>query len=330
MAAAPPVQSSMRLFANGGFSTPDRKARFVAPEKPALRQTTSPEFPLRLNTGRLRDQWHSMTRSGLSPRLGPQRPEPFGEIHPLDAKTYGLTHHGFARVRTRHGECVLKVVACAGQQRGSIFAPIHWSAENSSSARVGDLVAPDTDPFSGQPEAKATPAAIEPVAFAYRGFALSRAPLPWPDETWWARIAMADASGCLLASNDAPMTWHDRAPHLFGDAVLTEYIDRARGIYRVAAFVDGKLDGALFLGPAEAPPQWSDLRTMTGGPGLIETGPVICACFNVGVAAIHDTLVARKAASVDEIGLALRAGTKCGTCLPELRSIVNHERAHAS
>src|SRR5207237_1966006 len=152
-----------------------------------------------------RDQWHSMTRSGISARLGAHRPEPFLEIHPLDAKACGLTHGGFARVSTRHGACILKVMACAGQQRGSIFAPIHWSDANASSAPVGDLVAPKVDPFSGQPEAKATPVAVAPVAFAYRGFALAREPLILPDGTWWARVALPGAAGTLFATNDAPM-----------------------------------------------------------------------------------------------------------------------------
>ena len=308
-----------RLFAGGDFFTEDRKARFIAPEPPSLRQPTSDAFPLRLNTGRVRDQWHSMTRSGLSATLASHRPEPFLEIHPADAKTHGLTHDGFAIVRTPHGACILKVVICAGQQRGSIFVPIHWSDLHASSARIGDLVAPEVDPFSGQPEAKATPAAVAPVWFASRGFALSRKPLALPDGTWWARIAMGAAAGCLFATNESPMAWHDLAPNLFPDAVLTEYIDRRQGIYRVAAFVDGRMDGALFTGPVDAPPQWDDLHF---------SGPVVCACFGVGVAAIRGALASSKAANTDEIGVALRAGTKCGSCLPELRSMVTHD-AHA-
>ena len=317
---------SARLFADGFFSTPDRKARFIAPEPPALREATSTEYPLRLNTGRLRDQWHSMTRSGQSPKLGAHKPEPFLEIHPLDAKAHGLANNGFARVRSQHGACTLKVVTSASQQRGSIFAPIHWSDANASSARIGDLVSPQTDPFSGQPEAKATPVTVAPTAFAYRGFALAHEPLMLPADTWWARVALPGAAGILFATNDAPMAWHERAPDLFPEAVLTEYVDRQKGLYRAAAFVDGKLEGALFIGPADAPPQWGDLRQMVGGPGIAQTGAVICACFGVGLAAIHEALASRKAANVAEIGLSLRAGTKCGTCLPELRSIVDHER----
>ncbi|MEW6454529.1 MAG: molybdopterin-dependent oxidoreductase [Pseudomonadota bacterium] len=322
------ARSSSHFFADGGFSTPDRKARFIAPERPALREATDAAFPLRLNTGRLRDQWHSMTRSGLSPKLGAHRAEPFIEVHPLDAKTYGLSHNGYARISTRHGSCILNVMCSASQQPGSVFAPIHWNDSNASSARVGDLVAPCTDPYSGQPEAKATPAAIEPVTYAYRGFALSRDDLSLPKDAVWARVALAGASGILFATNDGPTAWRDLAPEMFGDAALTEYHDRQRGLYRAAAFVGGQLNGALFIGPEEAPPQWSDLRSMVGGPGIAESGPVVCACFGVGVAAIADAISSRKAANAEEIGQSLRAGTKCGTCLPEIRSIVAQELHH--
>jgi assimilatory nitrate reductase catalytic subunit len=319
--------SSARLFTRGGYSTPDKKARFIAPERPALREATDDEFPLRLNTGRLRDQWHTMTRTGLSPRLGAHKPEPFVEVHPLDAKRIGLANGGFARLKSRHGSCVLKVVTSAGQQQGSVFAPIHWSNSNASSARIGDLVSPQIDPFSGQPEAKATPVSLERVDFAYRGFALAREPLAFPEGTWWSQVALPDTAGFLFASSAPPEAWRSLTPALFPDAALTEFVDRKRGLYRAAAFADGRLEGAVFLGPAEAPPQWGDLREMIGGPGLAQTGQVVCACFGVGVAAIAAAVASRKAASVEEIGKALRAGNKCGTCLPEIKSIVTHELA---
>ena len=316
---------SPRLYADGQYSTPDRKARFIEPERPALREDVSAEFPLRLNTGRLRDQWHTMTRSGQSPKLGSHKPEPFAEIHPLDAKAFGLTHGGFVRVRSRHGSCVLKVVTSAGQQRGSIFAPIHWSDTNASCGRIGDLVSAQTDPFSGQPEAKATPVAVERLEFAYRGFALSREALPFPRETWWTQVALPDIAGYAFASSNAPAAWRELAPKLFPEAALTEYVDRQRGIYRAAAFTGDRLEGALFLGPADAPPQWRELGQMTGGLGLGEPGQLICACFSVGLSAIQETLASGKATSVAEIGKALRAGTRCGTCLPEIQSIVTQQ-----
>ena len=169
-----------RFFADGRFFTPDRKARFIAPETPALRTEIHAGRPLRLNTGRIRDQWHTMTRTGLSPRLGAHLPEPFVEIHPDDAAKAGVVDDGFARVTTDYGQCILKVVVSARQQRGMLFAPIHWSEANASGARVGALVAPFTDPFSGQPESKATPVSIAPYEYVFRGFVLSRKQLNLP------------------------------------------------------------------------------------------------------------------------------------------------------
>ena len=135
---------------------------------------TSDAFPLRLNTGRVRDQWHTMTRTGTSPRLCAHSPQPFIEIHPADAEAAGLVDGGFATVTTQYGSAILKVSCHAGQRRGSIFAPIHWSDATAAHARVGDLAAAARDPVSGQPELKATPARVAPVKFAYRGFALTR------------------------------------------------------------------------------------------------------------------------------------------------------------
>src|SRR5262245_53920014 len=214
-----------RFFMQGGFYTADHKARFIAPGPPAPKVATGKEFPLRLNTGRLRDQWHTMTRSGLSARLGAHMPEPFVEVHPADAKAMQLSHGGFAKVATRWGSCVLKVTVTDRQRPGSLFAPIHWSDATASCARIGDLVMPETDRYSGQPDAKATPASIAPVDFAFRGFALTRRPIGVPAGTWWARVAVTRASGLLLATNDGPEIWHGHARHIFCDgAELAEYV----------------------------------------------------------------------------------------------------------
>src|SRR5258705_958669 len=178
------AEPQARFFAQGGFFANDFRARFIAPEMPALRTETTAARPLRLNTGRIRDQWHTMTRSGESPRLGQHLPEPFVEVHPDDAIRYGVADGGFARVTTDYGQCTLRVAVNARQQRGMLFAPIHWNEENASAARVGALVAPFTDPYSGQPENKATPASIAPYEYVFRGFALSRGQLELPANVW--------------------------------------------------------------------------------------------------------------------------------------------------
>ncbi len=185
-------------------STPTTaRARFVAPEVPRLKTQTSVSRPLRLNTGRIRDQWHTMTRTGLSPRLGQHLPEPFVEIHPDDAAEAGIDDGGFVEVSTEFGRCILKAQVSDRQQRSMLFAPIHWNEETASSGRVGSLVAAFTDPFSGQPEAKATPAAIVPKLYAQRGFVLSRRPLTMPEGVWWSHVAVVGGHGYLLAHNVA-------------------------------------------------------------------------------------------------------------------------------
>jgi assimilatory nitrate reductase catalytic subunit len=234
---------------------------------------------------------------------------------------------------------VLQVRINDGPQPGTLFAPIHWSDANSSAGRVGELVAPRTDPHSGQPDAKATPAAIAPVEYRMRGFALTRQPIALPEDTWWARIAVRGGVGYRFATNVSPRAWRD---HLAGvlPGELTEYVDEARGVFRVATFIDGRLDGCVFLGPADnatkAVPAWDAVKALfeadtiaererqtllSGRNGLPDTGPLVCCCFAVGLVEIENA-VASGATSVEKIGKLLRAGTNCGSCLPELRKIV--------
>ena len=129
--------SGQRFFADGGCFTHDRKARFVAPEIPAWRTETTAARPLRLNTGRIRDQWHTMTRTGESPRLGQHLPEPFVEVHPDDAARHGVADGDFARVTTGYGPCTPRVVVGELQQRGMLLAPIPCSEAQPAGGQAG-------------------------------------------------------------------------------------------------------------------------------------------------------------------------------------------------
>jgi len=321
-----------RFFAEGGFFTPDRRARFIAPEPPALKEPISSAYPLRLNTGRIRDQWHTMTRSGLSPRLATHLPEPFVEVNPDDAEAAGLSDGGFARVATAHGSCILKVIVSESQRPGSLFVPIHWSDQTASCARVGELVSAQTDPYSGQPEAKATPAAIEPVTFSLRGFARAHAPLALPEDTWWARVASAGGIEYRLATNRGPMLWHDFAYRsLGGEARMAERLEGQS--YHAASFVEGEFNGRICLAPANAAvPALTATDAEDGTPFTIaaqanvECEPIVCACFGVGVEAVRGAVQSGTARTVADIGKTLRAGTNCGSCLPELKRMLIHAR----
>jgi assimilatory nitrate reductase catalytic subunit len=331
---APPLQ---RFFADGQFYTSDRKGRFVAPEVPALRSETSAARPLRLNTGRIRDQWHTMTRTGLSPRLGAHLPEPYVETHPDDALKYGIVHDGFARLTTDHGQCILKVAVSERQQRGTLFAPIHWNASNASHGRVGALVAPHTDPFSGQPEMKATPVAIAPYEYVFRGFVLSRTELALPHHLWWARATIQGGYGYLFADNGDLSRWPAWLLARGADDIA-EYSDAGGGVYRAASFAGERLDTCVFVGPGHDAGDWNVVKGLFAADSLSDdqrrmllsgravegganVGPIVCACFGVG----RNTICGAIAAGVRTpaaIGAALKAGTNCGSCIPEMKRLI--------
>ncbi|PZR83757.1 MAG: nitrate reductase [Stutzerimonas stutzeri] len=331
-------EGTPRLFADGGFFAADRKAKLQPLAIPALAAATSDTFPLLLNTGRVRDHWHTMTRTGLSARLSGHIAEPTVLVHPDDAARFGLAEKGFARIATTHGAVILKVALDPGAQPGSLFAPIHWSAENASGARVGAAVQPLVDPFSGQPELKATPAAIVPVSFRSRGFLLGADGFVLPKGSWWTRVAVEGGQGLLFATPADVAEIMQLAREAFGPEGLLEMVDGERGLYRCALIRDGRLAAALFLGPDHDAPVWDAVKlAFAGGEvdpgqrlallsgrslhGAADQGPTVCACFGVGLNAIHAAFTEGKSVTVEDIGRKLKAGTNCGSCLPEIRRI---------
>ena len=329
---------ALRLFGDGKFFTADRRARFIAPEIPALAMASSEEFPLLLNTGRIRDQWHTMTRTGRSPRLGAHLPEPFVSVSADDARRFNLADEDLAEVVSPFGRAVLRVRLDDTVAAGQIFAPMHWSAETSSHGRAGALVNPATDPFSGQPELKATPARLRPVQFAFEGALVTRDGARLPENWWWARIALTGGVGYRLATPgtvEASEAWFSEE---FADCEIAELLDAPRGVYRATAFRNGRLEAALFVSPHRDEAAWEGLKTLLGAPSfepserlfalagrpvgdIASCGPTICACFGVKLETIREA-IGSGARDVQDIGAMLKAGTNCGSCVPELRKIL--------
>src|SRR5690606_37639365 len=108
------------------FATPDGKARLVSVRQRDAEAQLA-DWPMTLNTGRYRDQWHTMTRTGLSAKLARHREEPLVEINPEDAAALGLADGALARVATPQGESLFRVAHQAGQRPGELFVPIHWT-----------------------------------------------------------------------------------------------------------------------------------------------------------------------------------------------------------
>jgi len=338
-------EEQQRFFEKGEFYTPTSRAKMIAPEIPELSAGLSPEFPLRFNTGRIRDQWHTMTRTGLSPKLAQHHPEPFAEINPEDAKRYGVSDRDFVRVYSALGEAVFRARVEESQQNGSVFVPMHWNDSTASSADANALVAPHVDPLSGQPEAKATPVAVERIDFAQAGFLLSSDPVSLPRNIFWSRVALNGGEGMLIAANQTLAWWRDFADRQRpAGAETVEYMDERGGSYRVAFLLESKLTFSLFIGPAKGAVGWDASRdalkrTHAGQrsrafllsgispEGIDDQGALVCACFGVGIKSIRAAIESGEATSVEQIGIQLRAGTNCGSCKPELKRILRHVSA---
>lgn len=318
-------------FANGRFSTPDGRARLVAVEQ---REIGAPleKWPLTLNTGRYRDQWHTMTRTGLSARLSQHRREPSVEIHPADAARLGLTGGGLARVQTPQGESIFRVITSDGQRRGELFTPIHWTDRQSSGGRTGLLPRASVDPHSGQPGFKQTPARLEALPIDWHGFAVLR-DLP-------RQIAAAYATRVRVAQGWLVELAGVRDPGPLVESLLPrgerlESHDTARGVRRIAVLDGLDLRGAIYLTRSGPLPDrdWiiaqlsqceaSPVELLAGRPArpAPDRGALVCVCFDVGARAI--TAAAQEGAStIEAIGKATCAGTNCGSCRPAIARLL--------
>jgi assimilatory nitrate reductase catalytic subunit len=282
-----------------------------------------------------------MTRTGKSPRLGAHIEEPFVEVHPEDSASAGLADGGIASVSSLHGTTVLRVRFSTDQRRGEVFAPIHWNGETASDARVGALVHQVCDPFSGQPDMKATPARIAPAVFNVQGFLLSRRKAALPDGFWWARTTIEGGSGVRFATNTQGPSLSAQARTLLGEAgAIVEFHDQTHDLYRAASIRDGRLEACVYLAAGcNALPGWDWLKRQLVAPkldaaarkallagrppaGIADTGPVVCACFGVGLAVIQDLISSGSATSVEAVGHHLKAGTNCGSCQPEIKKMI--------
>jgi len=334
-----------RLFGDGRFFTASGKARFIAvvPQAPAC--DIDAEFPLRLNTGRVRDQWHTMTRSGKSPRLASHSGEPYAELHPRDAARYGIEENNLARVSGKQGSVIVRTCLSEQQLPGSLFVPIHWNAQYANSARVDVLVNAFTDPHSGQPESKHAPARIEPCRPAWHGFLISRRQLTPTDALYWSRSRGAGGVWRYqLAGERIPASWAQSARALLcapaQEIGWIEYFDAANRHYRAARIVNGKLESCLYIGPDHQLPvhDWLEplfdkeridgnerIALLAGKPlsSQQDRGAAVCACFGVGSETIRQAIREKRITSVEQITAELKAGGNCGSCLPELKALLH-------
>jgi len=345
MGAAGDVTGTPRLFSDGRFATDNGRARMVPISAGLPCQVVTSRYPLVVNTGRIRDQWHSMTRTALVSRLLTHRQEPSIEIHPDDALHYGISDGTLCQLTGPGPEAFLgRARLTADQRPGEVFIPIHWSGCFASQSVATNLIAAVTDPISGQPESKHGIASLSSLASRWQARLMRRGSGGGLGALaglcdYWCRQPLTHSTSWWLAGNQT-MDWGSDAQSWLGGEPQLIMADAAQGRFRAAHVVDGRLDAVLLVDrEADLLPDlaWldqcfsaerlsADQRQCLLAGRSVETeeiGALVCSCFQVGDRQIASA-IRRGHATLEALGRTLKCGTNCGSCVPEIRELLAH------
>ncbi len=333
-----------RLYADGVFPTANGRARFVVTRHEAVREAPDRAYPLSLNTGRLRDQWHGMSRTGTVPRLFAHAPEPVLAMHPEDMAARGIKDGDSVRVCSMRGELLLRAESSPEQRRGDVFIPMHWGSRFMSGAGANALTLAAFDPHSKQPELKHAAVEVARVELPYELVALRRlddgaglerlqsqlSRFPLASLSLFGRES---ACAMLRARSDAPfeLAELDRAIDESGLRSVS-YKDPARAIAkRIWIDANGRIVGARLAGDTGAA-AWLKEQMQNGVPvppalalaprptgAAVPRGRIVCNCFEVSETDIYAEV--GRGADLPALQRSLKCGTNCGSCVPELRRL---------
>ncbi len=344
-----------RLFADGGFPTADGRARFVPAAPPSAPAEPDHPFTLdmfTLNTGRLRDQWHTMTRTGRVAALMAHREAARLEIAPADAARLGIAPGDPVAVASGEGRVVLPAAIAPEQQAGHLFAAIHWTEEAGSAGTINGLLGGSRDPISGQPAFKHGRVRLAHIAPSWHGVALAREPLAvrpaMARQAIWSRTRRADDLALLRFTGLAPLP-EAATGRAVADALLAlpdgaaslDYADARRGVFRLALLEGRRLLLLLHIA-RDRPPDlaealfaraWDDPdpALLFAGRGertanKADGGRIVCVCHQVSERTIRGAIRHEGIADPAAIGRATGAGTGCGSCLSELKGLLREAR----
>lgn len=332
-------QGKRHLFGDGRFSTADGRAYFapIVPRMPP--QAVTEDFPFILNTGRIRDQWHTMTRTGKAARLLNHIDAPALSIHRKDAKRLNLASGDLVAISSQYGAVRLQIDINDSVKPGQLFAPIHWNDQFASAARVGSLAAPVTD-ISGQPESKFIPVNIQPLAVKSWIQVASSDELDMDGFDYWLKTPLASGfryqAASLADSNLDGAGWL-KGLIAEGDNVV-EFEDAEQAGYRILVRKQGRIKVMGFCSTdASTLPEGSwlsdafggtqgspanDWQLLAGRSGAgADKGRLICSCFEVGEKEICSA-IRQGATNARALGEVLKCGTNCGSCVPELKQLI--------
>ena len=328
-------QNDARFFADGTFYHADGKARMLAVQAPITQMAVPTLNTLTLNTGRNRDQWHTMTRTGKAATLGAHLAEPYLELHPDDAAKAGVVHGDLVAVQNALGRTILRALVTERVAQGHPFAPMHWTRQTARGGTVNSVIASVTDPFSGQPALKRGSVSVSLFKAEWYGF-LACLAQPVADTSYAAISRTTTGWQVEMADIGTPEDWVERVRDItqLPDATASVLEDSIQGTIRVALCEKDILQAVFYASPnpvvlsrtaaiAHVGTPTPPLAALAGrmGQDQPDPGPVVCACFNVGQNTLQAAVDAGER-SVKALGAVTCAGTNCGSCKPELARLV--------
>ena len=374
----------VRLYEDGIFPTTDGRARFANVAYQGVAEPREARYPFSLTTGRLRDQWHGMSRTGTLGRLFGHVREPALQMHPQDMARRLFKEGDLVHITSRRGSIVAPVQASTEVAMSQTFMAMHWgeefiSGQSSTGQRLAGVNALTTSaycPDSQQPEFKHT--AIKVLKAELPWTLLAMAWLP-ADQALAARTALQPLmrefafASCVPFANAVAMdSAAERQGVLFRaagteaapDALLAQiesllqldrpevvrYADKKRGQRRAMrlhrANAEATLEGFFLAGDTRAQ-SWISALLQDEQPAqnygrallipgsvppmpVVSKGTVVCTCFNVTDVAIEAQLtqcIGSAPARLAALQSALKCGSNCGSCLPQLQRMVKLDKA---
>ena len=328
-----------RVYADGKFNTASGKAQFFAITPRLPLQKTSKAFPYVINSGRLRDQWHTMTRTGKSSELSAHTNKPYLYIHPTDAKALDVVDEDMLSITASTGGAIAHVKVDDKQRVGECFMPIHWNKSFASHANVANLYQGVVDPISGQPESKQSAIALSKRTFQQYVSLHTNSELNLNADFWVkSTTGYGDSYQVALDEPTADvLLWCQQTSGLQGEWLTFIQEDKSY----VVCLQAGKLAFLSYFSSswpeleqswlehvfAEATLDFATIQSLLLGLASEEfqQGKQICSCYNVGEKTIVGA-IEQGCSSVDELGKKLQCGTKCGSCKPELASLIRQHK----
>ena len=342
-----------RLYANGRFPTASGRAQFHADPYRAPKEKREARYSLTLNTGRLRDQWHGMSRTGTAARLFGHVEAAVLGLHPDELRRRRLQDGDLIKLRSRRGSLILPVQADESVRPGQAWLPMHWGDRFLKGLGTNVLTQPAFDPLSKQPELKHAGVEVDKVELPWQLFALVEGEVqsrfealrPLFEDFAYAsltptgreRPALLIRAASAVAPQAELLAQIDRLLRLNEGPVLA-YDDPRRAVGKRVRIEDGRIVSIRLAGETAASEWlrslWLDgqadaelrrwlLAPVSAPPGNAAAntrGKTLCNCLNVSEGAVCAGIA--RGLDLDGLRQELKCGTSCGSCVPEIKRLL--------